>query len=313
MDRPAPVDSAFSLARRLSASARAEPRPPAPCPVSRRRRPAPTSLMPFAERRPRPTVAHASSSPARSFGTFGPGAAADVLQLAAAVNTTVGDAGRPHGGRPKRPRPPDGSVGADRAQRQRLSRDGRDRARDRGDRRLGGPLRLSPLASAGSTLSGPATVPVATPAVGSLPSPRPPPRSRPRPDAVPTTTPVTTHDPAAPVPAGPAAPAPLQLRGRLPRRPAVTRSSWTRTGPVVGAARRRAPPGRVTVTSPGRTKTWSIWLCGRRAGQVRPVTPRRHRVAEQRDDRGPPEVAVAGDDGRRAGRRQRARPGGAAG
>ena len=44
-----------------------------------------------------------------------------------------------------------------------------------------------------------------------------------------------------------------------------------------------------------RTSMWSIWLCGRCAGYVRPRTARRQ-PGQDRDDRRAPEVEVARDD-----------------
>jgi hypothetical protein len=128
------------------------------------------------------------------FGAFGPGGS-DVLQLAAAVNTTVvmpgGHTVAGHSGLDL----PNGSV----------VWTGPNGSASAGTVEMGpgieaivdsGTLRLSPLASAGPTLSGSA-VPVATPAVGSAPVA--PPAASPSnvvpttlPKPVPTTIPVTT-------------------------------------------------------------------------------------------------------------------------
>ena len=50
-----------------------------------------------------------------------------------------------------------------------------------------------------------------------------------------------------------------------------------------------------SVPSPGRTRMWSIWLCGRLAGQVRPRTAR-CQPGRNVPHAGAPEVAVAGHD-----------------
>ena len=52
-----------------------------------------------------------------------------------------------------------------------------------------------------------------------------------------------------------------------------------------------------------RTSTWSIWLCGRCAGYVRPRTARRQPGSSRTTPR-TPEVAVARDDRGPSGRRQ---------
>ena len=83
--------------------------------------------------------------------------------------------------------------------------------------------------------------------------------------------------------------------GRHPARAAGCRRSARGSDGGPKASRGALPPTARSTSS--RTSTWSIWLCGRSAGHVRPA----HRASPARHDRHhtrTPEVAVAGHDHR---------------
>ena len=86
----------------------------------------------------------------------------------------------------------------------------------------------------------------------------------------------------------------------------VTRRAPASRPPGGGPSRRGAAhPARRPPARPASTRTWSSWLWGRCAGQVRPITARRHPGKNERRRR-PPHVHVPGQQGRAVERGQQA-------